>query len=281
MKPSAARVVVVALLLARGAAAQDSTPPKVRGPAAVAVALWRGLRDSSRAAWVRPSASLLVPGTGQLLGGNERGALYLVAEALLVTRFVTEQRAGTLEGGRFRDLALEVARSPFAPLQRDTVFEYFEQMGRFVESGPFDADTGPAFAPATDPLTYNGNIWALARRTFFANPDSTPLPDSEEYQRALEFYRRRAIGPGFQWSWRNAALEQDLFRQTIHQSDDAFRQAQQELGLLLANHLLSAIDALITQRLSRGGRRTQVGTLLWAPRGASRMTLNLRLTIGF
>jgi hypothetical protein len=266
--------------LGSSAAAQDTTTSVPRGPAAVAVGVWRSLSDSSRAGWVRPLASFLAPGTGQLLAGNERGALYLVAEAFLLTRFVSEEREGTRSGGQFRDLAFQVARGGYAPVTRDTLFEYFEQMGRYIESGPYDQDPGPGFAPASDPRTYNGNIWALARKTFFANPDSTPSADSEAYQRALEFYRRRAIGPGFQWSWRNAALEQDLFRQTIAQSDDAFRAAQQELGLLLANHLLSAIDAVVTRRLSTHGRRTDVTSQLWVPRGGSALTVVFQVRIG-
>jgi hypothetical protein len=263
------------------ATAQDSVPPGPRGPAAFAANVWRGLSDSSRAGWVRPLASLVAPGTGQLLAGDERGALYMVAEAFLLTRFVSQQREGDRSGSQFRDLAFQVARGPYSPTTRDTLFEYFEQMGRYIESGPFDRDPGPAFAPATDTLTYNGSIWELARRTFFANPDSTPSIDSEAYQRALEFYRRRAIGANFQWSWRNASLERDLFRQTIRNSDDAFRTAQQELGLLLANHLLSAIDAVVSRRLSRGGRRTEVGSVIWWPPGAASPGVGVHVRIGF
>jgi hypothetical protein len=129
------------------------------------------------------------------------------------------------------------------------VFEYFEQIAKYLESGPFDTDPGTALVPPLDENTYNGSIWALARRTFLPDPDSIADVDSEEYQRALEFYRQRAVGPNFLWSWRNAGLEQDLYRQSIRRSDEGFRRATQQLGLLLANHLISAIDALITGRL--------------------------------
>jgi hypothetical protein len=137
-------------------------------------------------------------------------------------------------------------------------------MGRYVESGPFDADPGPGFEPPTDERTYNGQIWALARRTFFPDFDQPPPLDSPEYQRALAFYTARAIGPAFQWSWRNAGLEQDLYRQTIRQSDDAFRAAMQNLGLLLANHVLSAVDAFVSERLS-GNARPITLTTGWVP----------------
>ena len=41
-----------------------------------------------------------------------------------------------------------------------------------------------------------------------------------------------------------------VYRETIRKSDNAFRQAQDQLGILLANHLVSAVDALISSRLS-------------------------------
>jgi len=204
--------------------------------------------------WVTPIASAILPGSGQLLQGQSRGAIYIALEGLLLARFFSFQADGRRESDRYRNLAFDVARAPFGPVARDTVFEYFEQMGRYVESGPFDADPGPGFEPPIDERTYNGNIWALARQTFFPDPDSVPDVESEEYQRALEFYRSRAIGEGFLWSWRNAGLEQDLYRQSIAGSDEGYRRATQQLGLLLANHLISAVDAFVTGRLGGGDR---------------------------
>jgi hypothetical protein len=55
-------------------------------------------------------------------------------------------------------------------------------------------------------------------------------------------------------------VEQDLYRQTIRESDEAFREATRGLGLLLANHLLSAVDAAITERISRTGRPVELET---------------------
>jgi hypothetical protein len=212
------------------------------------------LSAPQRAAWARPLASAVAPGLGQLLGGQDRGAIYLVTETYLIARFVSDQREARREADRFRDLAFQVARRSFGPGVRDTAFGYFEKMAEFVESGPFDTDPGAPLVPPTDERSFNGHIWRLARETFFQNPDSLPSPDAEEYQRALEFYRRRAVGPNFLWSWRGALLEQDLFRQTIRASDEAFRAATQHLGALLVNHLLSVIDAWVTHRLS-GDRR--------------------------
>lgn len=238
------------------------------------------LNDPSRASWVRPVASLLVPGTGQLLGGHSRGAVYIVAEALLITRALTLNSEGRRDQDRYRELAMVVARAPFTPVLEDTVFEYYEQMGRWVESGPFDTDPGPVLVPPDDVRTYNGQIWALARTTFFPDPNDQPPPDSPEYQRALAFYSSRAIGPNYRWSWRNAGLEQDLYRQTISASDEAFRGATTTLGILLVNHLLGAVDAFITERLRGVGRPVEVQTAVWPAGRGRRPGLSAALSIG-
>jgi hypothetical protein len=46
-----------------------------------------------------------------------------------------------------------------------------------------------------------------------------------------------------------------VFRETIRKSDNAFRNAKDQLGILLANHLVSFVDALISSRLSSAAHR--------------------------
>ncbi len=254
----AATLITCVALLTAPARAQDPPPRPPGGPPAT---IWRYLSDSSRQ-WVRPVASLLIPGTGQLMGGSDRAALYLVAEAFFLTRYFSLQRDGGHNADQYHDLAFSVARGPFDPVIRDTVWDYFEAMGKYIESGPFNAGPGPELVPPTDELTFNGKIWLLARETYFQRPDSAPDPGSAEYARALAFYRRRAIGPDFRWSWRGAAIEQDLYRQTINATDEAYRRAREQLGLLMANHLLSAVDALISSRMLRRGRLKDISASL-------------------
>jgi hypothetical protein len=214
-----------------------------------------GAAQQQARAWGRPLASLVVPGTGQLMAGEDRGAIYIAAELFVVSRYLQLDGEGSRDSIRFRQLAFEIARRPYFPTQRDTVFEYYEQMERFTASGVYDADPGSGFTPESDPATYNGSVWLLARRTFWVDPNVPPSPTSLEYQRALAFYQQRAVGPGYQWSWSNASLEQQVFRDAIRRSDNAFRRAQNQLGLLLANHVLSAVDALISSRVAAVVRR--------------------------
>jgi hypothetical protein len=211
--------------------------------------------------FVRPLASLLIPGTGQLLAHQDRGAVYLAAEVYLVSRFLQLDHEAMAEAHRFQNLAFEVARRSYGPVRRDTIFEYYEQMERFAESGAYDADPGAAFVPESDPGTYNGSVWLLARRTYWEDPNVRPDPTSPQYWKALQFYQARAVGPNFQWSWRDHSLEHEVFRDYIKRSDTAFRRAQNQIGLLLANHVLSAVDALISARLSSAaGRAAQMQT---------------------
>jgi hypothetical protein len=155
------------------------------------------------------------------------------------------------------------------------VFEYYETMERFAESGRYDRDPGPALIPEIDPTTYNGSVWLLARRTFWPDPDAPPDPGSLAYMAAVRFYQEHAVGPDFLWSWRDASLEQGVFREAIRRSDDAFRRTQSMLGVLLANHVASAVDALISSRLSAAaGRRAALQMTV------GRMTV-VRLSVEF
>ena len=225
--------------------------------------------------FVRPLASLLVPGTGQLLAHQDRGAVYLAAEVYLVSRFLQLDHEALAEARRFQDLAFDVARRSYVPMRRDTIFEYYEQMERFAESGSYDTDPGPAFVPEADSLTYNGAVWLLARRTFWEDPNVSPDPTSPPYWRALQFYQARAVGPNFLWSWRDHSLEHEVFRDYIKRSDTAFRRAQNQIGLLLANHVLSAVDALISARMSAAaGRAAEMRTTVSPSRSELRFSFS-------
>ena len=80
--------------------------------------------SGSGTGWVRPVASAIVPGSGQLMAGQDRGAIYLVAEVFLWTRYLTRSNEGGRERDNYRNLAFDVARAPFSPARRDTTFKY-------------------------------------------------------------------------------------------------------------------------------------------------------------
>lgn len=216
--------------------------------------------------WWRPVASLAVPGLGQLAGGQRRGWVYLAVEAVLVYEFGSAVHRGHVDRTRYRRIAFDVARAPFGPSVIDTAFSYYESMSKFVESGPFDTDPGPDLVPPVDETTFNGRIWGLARRTFFSDPNQPPPPDSPAWQRAITFYRSRAAGPGFEWSWAGAPDALADYRRTLESSDDAFQRATIFAGVVAANHLLSALDAWVSERLVHN--RAEIGLALGRHPGA-------------
>ncbi len=212
-----------------------------------------------------------MPGAGQIALRQTRFVPYVVLEI-----FAWVQYQAALEEGRdgrreYREIARAVARASFSDDPPVGDFEYYERMEQFVESGVFDVVPGGELEPEVDTTTFNGATWLLARRTFWEDPGTPPPRNSEAFRRAQEFYTRRAIVPAFRWSWRNAQLEQDLFRRSIRRSNNAFRRSADYLGIIIANHALSAVDAFVTLRLRRAtesGRGYGLTVRVpWAPLG--------------
>jgi hypothetical protein len=223
-----------------------------------------------RPPWWTPLASAALPGSGQLVMRQRRGVPFLAAEAFLIVQYLSVRSDARDFRREYQRLA-QVARSFFTDDFPVGDFEYYERMDQYVESGAYDLDPNGGFQPETDTSTFNGFTWWLARRTFWEDPDAAPAPESDAYRRALEFYEERAVRDEFRWSWQNAQLEQDLFSQTIQRSNSAFRRTSQYLGVLIANHALSAIDAFVMLRLARepgpAGEYRIEGRVPWAPLG--------------
>ena len=215
--------------------------------------------------WVRPVASFVLPGSGQILSHQNRAAAYLVAELYTLVRYLQLTHRGEGAATAFRDLAFNVARRSYSPVQHDTAWDYFEKMEHYASSGQYNLGSPTNLVPETDTTTYNGVMWLLARRTFWRDPSAPPNPTSPEYASAVQFYQAHAVSPGFLWSWSGADSALTQFRATIAKSDNAFRSAQDQLGLLLANHLASAVDALISSRLASAAKRPALLQTSFAP----------------
>lgn len=261
---------VVALSLMCGAAvlhAQAPTQAPTQSPVALRVegqraavlqpvpssALSSGRADSVKAPWWAPVASLAMPGSGQYALGQQRSVAYLVAEGFLLVQYVSALRDGNRERDTYRSIAAEVARQPFAGSKPLGTWDYYETMQHFLESGVYDRIPGGAVDPETDPRTYNGARWQLARETFWRDPNSPPPVNSPEYQRALAFYLQYAVTDEFRWSWRDAQLQQDVYRQTINSANRSYQRAVNYLGFVAVNHLASLVDAYVSVRVRRFG----------------------------
>ncbi len=246
-------VMMVAALpaLAQGAPGEfPDSPTFVIPPAA---GLTR--RESSalprvpRPEWWAPLASAAVPGSGQAVLGQKRWLPYLALEVWAWLQYIDVRREGSRRRREYQSLARDVARSRYPGPYPVGDFEYYEHMLKNAESGDFDRLAGGGIDPETDTTTYNGRRWLDARRLFWEDPNNAPPPGSPAYVSALEFYEVNAIPTEFRWSWRLAQVEYDMFRRTIVRSNVAYKRSVEYLGVIIANHALSSVDAFVTLRL--------------------------------
>jgi hypothetical protein len=279
-------LAAAALLASPGAllSAQVRSPSALQRSSVQAAAVSRSVSDQP-ASWWAPLASLALPGAGQSVLKQPRSVAYVAAEVFLVLQYVAANRDGNRDREAYRQLAADVARTPFGGPRPLGSWDYYELMERYLESGVYNRTPGAALSPETDPATYNGARWLLARQNFWANPEVAPPTSSPEYQRAIAFYQASAVTDAFRWSWRDFQLEQDLYRQTIRSANRSYQRATNLLGVVAANHLASLIDAYVTVRIRRyggvhvAGRSLDGVTTGYAPNpltGNPEFTLGLR-----
>ena len=199
-------------------------------------------------------ASALLPGSAQYLARDERWVPYLATELYAWASYIASRRRADELEHRYRDLAWNVARRiSVRDTRRDSVFEYYEAMTQYGASGAFDADRQtPGVQPERQAGTFNGKLWELAQELFIPG-GSARTPDSPAYEAALQYYVSRAIPEQYAWAWGSSSLEQQTFSDLIAQSDAAARSAARDAGIIIANHIVSAVDALVTARLRELG----------------------------
>lgn len=218
--------------------------------------------DSARLATSRQGvafvASAILPGAGQYYLGADRWVPFAAAEAWSWVKFVQNRREASRFERQYRDIAWNVARQFTTSTRKDSVFTYFEAVGEWKESGHFDLDPNTSgLQPEVDSTTFNGAQWRRARG-LFSDPN-----------KALAYYRQTAIPDPYLWSWGNSRLEQEEYRGTIRRSDAAFRAGTRMLGVILANHIISAVDAFVLARMQElGDHRFRIGSTL-EPSGSS------------
>lgn len=176
---------------------------------------------------------------GVLLGLVEAGGLWVYLDA----------RSARDEGRRaYRDLAWTAARSSVRP-RVDPGFEYYEDLLFWTRSGAFDADPLQAgVQPERRSDTFNGRQWQLAAQIFLEG-DVAADPSTPGYGAALDYYTGRAWGEELTWDWSAEPRARERFAGLIDEADSAARRASVAVGVVVANHLLSAIEAFVAYRL--------------------------------
>jgi hypothetical protein len=260
------------LLLPGALAAQQASPDSPS--AAVSI-----LRSGPRRAWngsgpvplattdpaVVVAASLILPGSGQLLLGQRRWVIYTAVEAIAWLVHLDKLRSGRRVRTEYRDLAWTVARSASPEPRRDGDWEYYERLEHWTASGRFDADpVRGGLQPESDVATFNGSVWALATDIYLpaGGGEGTPA-----YAEALAYYETRAYPTVMLWSWAGQQGSLERYRDLIDRSDEDLRTATVVLGAVVANHLFSAADAFVSSRLGRPSPASAAATLRPGPLG--------------
>lgn len=218
--------------------------------------------QTSSTAGIAFVASAIVPGAGQKFLHSDRWVPFAAIEAWAWVKYLDNRARGRELEREYRDLAWNVARRITTSTRRDSVFTYYEALKEHDRSGLFDTDPLSAgIQPELDATTFNGIQWTRARALFLRGIPAGP--GTQEYEDALAYYRTNAIPEGFTWNWGNSRLEQEQFKETISRSDAAFRSATRMTGVILANHIVSAVDALVQARVKMlNERRIRIGSTL-------------------
>jgi len=195
--------------------------------------------------------SAVIPGSGQRVLGQNRWVGYVAGEIWAWIQYLERRREGSALQDRYRDLAWLVARRVSSGPRVDGSFEYYESLTKYQSSGAYDLYPDElGVQPELNSETFNGSIWSLARQIFFLDDPETPVEvGSDQYKKALRYYISRAYTPDLAWNWSNNTLQQAEFANLIRASDENLRRSTTMVGVILANHLLSAVDALVSGRL--------------------------------
>lgn len=233
------------------AESRSSEHTEFRGPAGTLFGLSYPGADSPRGLGEGEAFlnSLVVPGLAQYRQRQRRWIAYAGVEVLSAVLYLGARADALGLRDEYRTFAWSAARAGFSTEpRRDGDFEYYERLTRWRTSGRWDSDPAlEGLQPENDPATYNGSVWALAMDIY--NLDAAAPHGSPAYARALDYYRENGYGPSFLWTWREGSGDQRRFAGLITSSDSRFRDARLALGVLVANHVFSALDGFITARL--------------------------------
>ena len=226
----------------------DRWPAQQRSPQLAWASLDRGSLPQERSVAPGSAAlrSVLIPGAGQFALGQRRSWAYVALEVIGWGFYLDRRRAGADLRDAYRDFAWAEGRLQAGP-RVDGDFDYYETLSKWDRSGSFDADNGRAgVQPEDDPTVFNGLIWSRAVGIFSVDPGAGP--GDVRYEQAISYYSERAYGNEFLWDWTGVPGARSTYAGIIATSDDRFRQASNALGFVIANHLVSAVDAFVSAR---------------------------------
>ena len=189
--------------------------------------------------------SLAVPGLGQHRQGKSRKWIFAGLEVAAWAIYFERRSAGGALRNDYQDFAWQEGRIQ-SGMRVDGDFNYYETLSKWNRSGAFDRDEGQSgLQPEEAPATFNGTIWLRAQGIFLGDGGQ---PGDPGFAQALEYYEARAYQTEFLWDWSDSPDGQTRLGGLISESDSRFAQATTAIGIVIANHLASAIDAFLGSR---------------------------------
>jgi len=244
--------------------------------------------------------SAILPGSGQLVQGQNRGYAYIAAEVATIAGWFVYRNQGQDTENEYIEFAWVHAREGVPGGTGNNIRgtnEYYEHLSKWIRSGEFDTDRNYdledpfTIDPWTDEETFNGDTWRIATITFF-EPDTLGVLVGERADTlaALQLYSGRAFQSDFYWDWTknntvdNYKAQQNRYKDLRDESNAAYRRATVSLVLLMANHVISVVDAFMSSRIEIAGdpqeRRTRLDMRPVNGRGGT-LGAALRLTRDF
>ncbi len=204
--------------------------------------MWYPLLGAGQGPVSHTLLSLSLPGLGQHRQGKSRKWIFAGLEVVAWSVYLERRSAGGALRNDYRDFAWEEGRLQ-AGTRVDGDFDYYETLSKWNRSGAFDRDAvSGGLQPEEDPATFNGMIWIRAQGIFLGGGGQ---PGDPGYAEALEFYEARAYQAEFLWDWSRSPAGRVRLGELISESDSRFRTATTAVGIVIANHLVSAVDAFL------------------------------------
>ncbi len=188
---------------------------------------------------------------------RDRWPAYMAVELWAWIQFLDWRREGHRLQTQYKDLAWLVARRISTGPRTDAGWEYYEALTHFQSSGAYDSDPLSLRRPA------GRRPHDLQWIDLGSRPGTLPSgkPREPRPRRARIRTRRHPtttwpepMPPGLAWDWGTSTLHQEEYTGLIRDSDEALRSSTGMIGVILANHLLSAVDALVSGRLGIAGK---------------------------
>ncbi len=227
------------------------------------------LSEDSKSSSINPALQVvlgfLVPGLPQYLDGQWRSYGYFALEGVSIASLVVLNSQGNLRQERYLHFAWLVRSNYVYPGLRNNpeeitdpslhgYGEYYEDLTKWPSSGDYDDDPSlEGVQPESDPRTYNGHQWEIAKINNYSGTDGgLAVPENpQEEINALEAYKQKVYPSEYNWDWTGLEREKQRYHDLFDKSEDALRRRSTFITILLANHLVSGLDVLIQNRINR------------------------------